>query len=311
MARVAEVSAAVRRRYSRTGVQEQSGASSEQAMALAEGGVATLMGASRRMAGLLGGVAGMVRVTREMWGGSRVELTHAGPLRARGPISAAMTTYNSEQLSGRRRPDGELSATVRAWDTQATVGMGPQVGTVVGQVWSTLLKFAASSQGIQCKGFSHMDLVLGVEGCRRKSGAQVRMRAAQFIILSPLGQPLGTALGDSGRGGGGQALLRPGSRAGRGQRDGPECGLGGEEVARVAELSRLQRHCSSVLAGQSQRGSGGPVRLREQRSGPARRLAWWRYGSHSSGGRDEPASGTRQQCASGADAEGLGWLSEA
>ncbi|KAK3246914.1 hypothetical protein CYMTET_43564 [Cymbomonas tetramitiformis] len=39
--------------------QEQSGASPEQAMALAEGGVATLMGASRRVAGLLGGVDGM------------------------------------------------------------------------------------------------------------------------------------------------------------------------------------------------------------------------------------------------------------
>ncbi|KAK3264433.1 hypothetical protein CYMTET_26827 [Cymbomonas tetramitiformis] len=39
--------------------QEQSGASPEQAMALAEGGVATLMGASRRVAGLLERVAGM------------------------------------------------------------------------------------------------------------------------------------------------------------------------------------------------------------------------------------------------------------
>ncbi|KAK3260873.1 hypothetical protein CYMTET_30192 [Cymbomonas tetramitiformis] len=39
--------------------QEQSGASPEQAMALAEGGVATLMGASRRVAGLLGGIDGM------------------------------------------------------------------------------------------------------------------------------------------------------------------------------------------------------------------------------------------------------------
>ena len=56
-----------------------------------------------------------------------------------------------------------------------------------------MLKFAATSQGIQCKGFGHMDLVLGVEGCRHESaaGAQVQMRAAQFIILSPLGQPLG------------------------------------------------------------------------------------------------------------------------
>ncbi|KAK3241423.1 hypothetical protein CYMTET_48810 [Cymbomonas tetramitiformis] len=31
----------------------------------------------------------------------------------------------------------------------------------------------------------------------------------------------------------------------------------------------------------------------------------------SSGGRDEPASGTSQQCAGVADADGLGWLSEA
>ncbi|KAK3247349.1 hypothetical protein CYMTET_43150 [Cymbomonas tetramitiformis] len=49
-------------------------------------------------------------------------------------------------------------------------------------------------------------------------------------------QPLGTALGDSGRGVGEQALLRPGSGAGRGQRGGTGCGLGGEEVARLAEV---------------------------------------------------------------------------
>ncbi|KAK3239200.1 hypothetical protein CYMTET_50851 [Cymbomonas tetramitiformis] len=65
--------------------------------------------------------------------------------------------------------------------------------------------------------------------------------------------------GTGGRGlqvqvGGGRA----GSRAGRRQRGGPERGLGGEEmarVARVAEVSRLQRHSSSAPAGQSQRGS--------------------------------------------------------
>ncbi|KAK3233070.1 hypothetical protein CYMTET_56608 [Cymbomonas tetramitiformis] len=114
---------------------EQSGASPEQAMALAEGGVATLMGASRRVAGLLGGVDGM---------------------------------------GGTDEDDG------------GDVG-------------------------------------------RRKSvaDAQVWMRAAQFIILSPLGQRLG------------------------------------------------------ILA-----------------------VAWI-------GGRDGPASDTRRQCAGGADAEGLGWLSEA
>ena len=53
-------------------------------------------------------------------------------------------------------------------------------------MWSALLEFAAISQGIQCKGFSHVELVLGVGGFRRKSVAE-----AQFIILSPLRQPLG------------------------------------------------------------------------------------------------------------------------
>ncbi|KAK3286369.1 hypothetical protein CYMTET_6071 [Cymbomonas tetramitiformis] len=132
--------------------QEQSGASPEQAMALAEGGVATLMGASRRVAGLLGGIDGM---------------------------------------GGTDEDDG------------GDVG-------------------------------------------RRKSvtDAQVWMRATQFIILSPLGQRLGI-------------------------------------------LAVAWRHNSSAQAGRT----------------AAEGL--------SSGGRDEPASGTRQQCAGGADAEGLGWLSEA
>ncbi|KAK3242740.1 hypothetical protein CYMTET_47589 [Cymbomonas tetramitiformis] len=159
--------------------QEQSGASPEQAMALAEGGVATLMGASRRVAGLLGGLMAwgeLMRMTGEMWGGPRVELTHAGPLRARGPILAAMTTYN-----------------------------------------------------------------------RRKSvaDAQVWMRATQFIILSPLGQRLG--------------------------------------ILAVA-----------LIEGQGWTGFRHKAAVR------------WR-----SGGRDVPASGTRHQCAGSADAEGLGWLSEA
>ncbi|KAK3252909.1 hypothetical protein CYMTET_37815 [Cymbomonas tetramitiformis] len=64
---------------------------------------------------------------------------------------------------------------------------------VVAQVWSALLKFAAFSQGIQCKGFRHMELALGAEGCRRKlvTSAQVQMRATQSIILSLSGQALG------------------------------------------------------------------------------------------------------------------------
>ncbi|KAK3242763.1 hypothetical protein CYMTET_47559 [Cymbomonas tetramitiformis] len=138
---------------------------------------------------------------------------------------------NSEQLSGRQRPDGELSATGRAWDTQATVGMGPQVGTVrvtvTAQVWSALLKFAAPSQGNQRKGSSHGELVLGVEGYRRKSVADAQ------------------AVGGSG----------------------------------------VMWDVGLVVEGW---------------------LDWRRLG-----GRDEPASGTRRQCADSADAEGVGWLSEA
>ncbi|KAK3251628.1 hypothetical protein CYMTET_39030 [Cymbomonas tetramitiformis] len=187
--------------------QEQSGASPEQAMALAEGGVATLMGASRRVAGLLGGLmawGGLMRMTGEMWGGPRVELTHAGPLRARGAIPAAMTTYN-----------------------------------------------------------------------RRKSvaDAQVWMRATQFIILSPLGQRLGilavawrhsssAPAGQPQRGSGGPVRLRE-------QRGGLARGLGGGDMARadrVAGMDRLQAQGDSALAVQMQRGSGGSARLRGSNS---------------------------------------------
>ncbi|KAK3250800.1 hypothetical protein CYMTET_39834 [Cymbomonas tetramitiformis] len=251
--------------------QEQSGASPEQAMALAEGGVATLMGASRRVAGLLGGVDGM--------GGT-------------------------DEDDG-----GDVGRQLWGWDPKEE-----QCGvTVTAQVWSALLKFAATSQGNQRKGSSHEELVRGVEGYRRKpvADAQVWMRATQFIILSPLGQRLGI-------------------------------------------LAVAWRHSSSAPAGQPQKGSGGPVRLREQRGGLARGLGGgdmaradrgtgmnrlraqggsalaalgrvggsgvlWDVGLvvkgwldwRSSGGRDEPASGKRQQCAGVADADGLGWLSEA
>ncbi|KAK3257820.1 hypothetical protein CYMTET_33106 [Cymbomonas tetramitiformis] len=78
--------------------------------------------------------------------------------------------------------------------------------TVVGQVWSASLKFAASSHGNHSKGFSHVELVLGVEGYRRK------------LVVG---------------------------------------------VARLAEVSRLRDTAAVRPAGQPQRGSGGPVRLRE------------------------------------------------
>ena len=57
------------------------------------------------------------------------------------------------------------------------MGMGPQVGTVRHDSCraSVELKFVAPSQGIQCKGFSHMDLVLGVEGCKREPVAGVQV----------------------------------------------------------------------------------------------------------------------------------------
>ncbi|KAK3233741.1 hypothetical protein CYMTET_55985 [Cymbomonas tetramitiformis] len=160
-------------------IREQSGASPEQAMALAEGGVATLMGASKQVAGLLEGVVGMgglVRVTREMWealGGVDTCWAPQSP----GPISVVMATYN------RRRPHGDLSATGKAWDTLTTVGMGPQVGAVRHGTSgaSVVLKFAASSQGNQCKGFSHVELMLGVEGCRHKSVADTAVVVERWI----------------------------------------------------------------------------------------------------------------------------------
>ncbi|KAK3283284.1 hypothetical protein CYMTET_9004 [Cymbomonas tetramitiformis] len=112
--------------------QEQSGASPEQAMALAEGGVATLMGASRRVAGLLGGLmawGGLMRMTGEMWGGPRVELTHAGPLRARGPIPAAMTTYN------RRKSVADAQVWMRATQFIILSPLGQRLG-ILAVAWT-------------------------------------------------------------------------------------------------------------------------------------------------------------------------------
>ncbi|KAK3288055.1 hypothetical protein CYMTET_4449 [Cymbomonas tetramitiformis] len=211
--------------------QEQSGASLEQAMALAEGGVATLMGRAGGWPAFLEGLMAwgkLMRMTGEMWGGPRVEMTHVGPLRARGPILAAMTTYNT--LHGSIR---HLISFRAHWALPCPSGeVAGRAGThITAQVWSAFLKFAATSQGNQRKGSSHGELVQGVEGYRRKpvADAQVWMRATQFIILSPLGQRLGI-------------------------------------------LAVAWRHSGSAPAGQPQRGSGGPVRLREQRGGLARGL---------------------------------------
>ncbi|KAK3276043.1 hypothetical protein CYMTET_15858 [Cymbomonas tetramitiformis] len=234
--------------------QEQSGASPEQAMALAEGGVATLMGASRRVAGLLGGVDGMGGTDED--DGGDVGRSAGGDDTRRAPQSPGAHPGSDDHLQqvARQhtashqlpRPPGEVAG---------------RAGTnITAQVWSALLKFAATSQGNRRKGSSHGELVLGVEGYKRKSmaDAQVWMRATQFIILSPLGQRLGILA-----------------------------------VAWVGKLSWDQAVGGSGVMW----GVGLVVE------------GWldWR----SLGGRDEPASGTRWQCAGSADAEGLGWLSEA
>lgn len=51
-------------------------------------------------------------------------------------------------------------------------------------MWSALRKCAASSQGTKCKGFSPIELVLGVEGgeCRSGGDAHAQMGVIQFII---------------------------------------------------------------------------------------------------------------------------------
>ncbi|KAK3242771.1 hypothetical protein CYMTET_47555 [Cymbomonas tetramitiformis] len=278
--------------------QEQSGASPEQAMALAEGGVATLMGASRRVAGLLERVAGMgatgegdVGDVGRLAGGvdtrrapqspgahpgsddhlQQVARQHTASQQLPCPPGevAGRAGTNSEQLSGRRRPGGELSATGRAWDTQATVGMGPQVGTVRRDSYSASVERIAqvrghlarqSAQGLQSRG-------VGAGG--RGLQAQVGGGCASLDEGNPVyhSQPLGTALGHSSRGVGGQALLRPGCRGQVG------CGLGGGGVARLAEVSRLQRHSGSAPAGQPQMGSGTKL-ARDIKLGTTSKLEW-------------------------------------
>ncbi|KAK3255679.1 hypothetical protein CYMTET_35154 [Cymbomonas tetramitiformis] len=106
-----------------------------------------------------------------MWGGPRVELTHAGPLRARGPIPAAMTTYN--------RLYGSIRHLISFRALRARLLAVPEV--------------TVSS----CREGDDRVVVYrppgGLGTHRRKSvaDAQVWMRATQFIILSPLGQRLG------------------------------------------------------------------------------------------------------------------------
>ncbi|KAK3256566.1 hypothetical protein CYMTET_34304 [Cymbomonas tetramitiformis] len=205
-------------------------------MALAEGGVATLMGASRRVAGLLGGVDGMGGTDED--DGGDVGRSAGGDDTRRAPQSpgahpgsddhlqqvarqhtashqlprppgevAGRAGTNSEQLSGRRRPGGELSATGRAWDTQATVGMGPQVETVRRDSYDASVERIAQAQ---------------------VSGGCASLDEGNPVYHS---QPLGTALGHSGRG-----VETQQQCAGRTAAEG---------------LSDLQQHWASFLEGYS------------------------------------------------------------
>ncbi|KAK3249614.1 hypothetical protein CYMTET_40957 [Cymbomonas tetramitiformis] len=196
--------------------QEQSGASPEQAMALAEGGLATLMGASRRVASLSEGAVGM---------GITVSSCREGDDR--------LLNY---------RPPGGLGTHRRLW------GWDPKYEqcstTVTEQVWRAFLKFAASSQGVQCKGFSPMELVLGVKGYRRKSVAGVQRHRSS----APAGQLQ--------RGSGGPVRLME-------QMGGLARRLDDGDMARAARagMNQLQSHGSSAPAVQLQRGSGDPFWL--------------------------------------------------
>ncbi|KAK3275288.1 hypothetical protein CYMTET_16570, partial [Cymbomonas tetramitiformis] len=227
---------------------EQSGASPEQAMALAEGGVATLMGASRRVAGLLGGLmawGGLMRMTGEMWGGPRVELTHAGPLRARGAILAAMTTYNRlhgsiRHLISFRAHRARLLAVpeLTALGRVGGSGVVPNVGLVVKRwlEWRRLgsgdMARAARGAGmnrLQAHGSSApAAMFLAEEGVANFMGVSMRvtqlLEGAVFVGTEEL---VGRLAGRRGAGGGGI-----------------EHTLGGGEMARASwgvEVNQLQR----------------------------------------------------------------------
>ncbi|KAK3289147.1 hypothetical protein CYMTET_3418 [Cymbomonas tetramitiformis] len=116
--------------------QEQSGASPEQAMALAEGGVATLMGASRRVAGLLGGVDGMGGTDED--DGGDVGRSAGGDDTRRAPQSPGAHPGSDDHLQQVARqhtashqlpsPPGEVAG--RA-GTNSASGVVPTVGLVV------------------------------------------------------------------------------------------------------------------------------------------------------------------------------------
>ncbi|KAK3248256.1 hypothetical protein CYMTET_42275 [Cymbomonas tetramitiformis] len=180
------------------------------------------------------------------------------------------------------RPDGELlPATGGDLGHTGNYGMGPQVGTVRhdgsrDRVWSALLKFAASSQGNQCRA--------SVMWSQCGRGYRRRIRGWAQGAASAVG-----------------------------------CGLGGEEVARVAEVvsfrdtvavrrqgSRRELRRKFVAGAQALGRVGGSGVLWDVGLVVKRWLEW-----RSSGGRDEPASGTSQLCVGVADADGIGWLSEA
>ncbi|KAK3238414.1 hypothetical protein CYMTET_51572 [Cymbomonas tetramitiformis] len=150
--------------------QEQSGASPEQAMALAEGGVATLMGASRRVAGLLGGVDGMGGTDED--DGGDVGRSAGGVDPRRAPQSPGAHPGSDDHLQQVARQHTASHQLPCPW------------GEVAGRAGIN-----TSSQGNHSKGFSHVELVLGVEGYRRKlvAGAQALGRVGDSRVILNVG----------------------------------------------------------------------------------------------------------------------------
>ncbi|KAK3236266.1 hypothetical protein CYMTET_53585, partial [Cymbomonas tetramitiformis] len=110
--------------------QEQSGASPEQAMALAEGGVATLMGASRRVAGLLGGVDGMGGTDEDDGGdvgrSAGGDDTHRAP---QSPGAHPGSDDHLQQVEGyRRKSVADVQVWMRATQFIILIPLGQRLG---------------------------------------------------------------------------------------------------------------------------------------------------------------------------------------
>ena len=164
---------------------------------------------------------------------SKDKHTHTQLLGPLGEVAGRART-NGEQLSGRRRPDGELSATGRAWDAQVCWGMGPQVETTqnnsdgasverIGQIRRHLAGFPAQ----ELWGGS------GTRGLQMQFGSgRARSGGSNAVFHS---QPLGTALGNMTHLMGGQDASRPGFWVGREQGGDAERRIRGGSMARATQ----------------------------------------------------------------------------